>query len=224
VDKQLAGYIVEEHKPAIFVMNKWDLVKDNIPTEKMADYVRVMFPMLDHVPIAFITAKKGKNTLRLLQLAVQLHKQAGIRVSTGDLNRVVRAAIEAAPPPMMGSRQPKVFYATQIGVHPPTIVLFTNGPELFEEPYVRYLTKALRDAFPFSEVAIKVLLRARGEGSRPAPEEEPAESVPTHNEDDEDEAPIMRSPKPRAEPEPPEDDEPDQRPRKKPRGSETWDF
>jgi GTP-binding protein len=167
VDKQLAEYIVEEHKPAIFVVNKWDLVKDRIETERMANYVRAMFPMLEHVPIAFITAKKGKNTLRLLQLAVQLHKQAGVRVNTGDLNRAIRAAIDANPPPLSGNRQPKVFYATQIGVHPPTIVLFTNGPELFDDSYLRYLTKALRDTFPFSEVAIRLILRAKGE-SKPA--------------------------------------------------------
>jgi GTP-binding protein len=222
VDKQLAEYVVEEYKPAIFVVNKWDLVKESIPTEKMAEYVRAMFPMLDHVPIAFITAKKGKNTLRLLQLALQLHKQAGVRVSTGDLNRVVRAAIEASPPPMAGSRTPKVYYATQIGVFPPTVVLFTNGPELFDDSYVRYLTKTLRDAFPFSEVAIKLLLRARGEGSRPAPAEEP-EAVASAADEDGDEEPILRSPKSRSEPEP-EADEPAPRPRKKPRGSETWDF
>jgi GTP-binding protein len=224
VDKQLAEYIVEEYKPAIFVMNKWDLVKENIPTEKMADYVRAMFPMLEHVPIAFITAKKGKNTLRLLQLAVQLHKQAGVRVSTGDLNRVIRAALEANPPPLSNNRTPKVFYATQAGVHPPTVVLFTNGPELFEETYVRYLTKALRDAFPFSEVTIKVLLRARGGGKPREPDTEEIEVLAAEEIDDD--APIMRSPKarPKPEPEPPADDEPDQRPRKKPRGSDTWDF
>lgn len=221
VDKQLAEYIVEENKPAIFVVNKWDLVKDSVPTEKMGDYIRAMFPMLDHVPIAFITAQKGKNTLRLLQLAVQLHKQAGVRVSTGDLNRVVRAAIEAAPPPLAGSKLPKVFYATQIGVHPPTIVLFTNGPELFDDTYVRYLTKVLRDTFPFSEVAIKVVLRAKGEGGGRRPDEEPLAAT----EDENDDTPIVRAPKPRPQPRPPENsEEPDQRPRKKPRGSETWDF
>jgi GTP-binding protein len=222
VDKQLAEYIVEENKPAIFVVNKWDLVKESMPTEKMGDYIRAMFPMLEHVPIAFITAKKGKNTLRLLQLAVQLHKQAGVRVSTGDLNRTVRAAIEAAPPPMAGSKQPKVFYATQIGVHPPTIVLFTNGPELFDDTYVRYLTKVLRDSFPFSEVAIKVVLRAKGEGKSREPDTEVVPALAS--EEVEDEAPILRGPKLRPQPAPPEPDEPDQRPRKKPRGSETWDF
>jgi GTPase len=221
VDKQLAQYIVEENKPAIFVVNKWDLVKDSMPTEKMGDYMRAMFPMLDHVPIAFITAQKGKNTLRLLQLAVQLHKQAGIRVSTGDLNRVVRAAMEASPPPMAGSKQPKVFYATQIGVHPPTFVLFTNGPELFDDTYVRYLTKTLRDAFPFSEVSLKVVLRAKGEGVGRKPDDETLVGVPDESDDS---AEIFRAPKERPQPQVPEEDEPDQRPRKKPRGSETWDF
>ncbi|QJW97785.1 ribosome biogenesis GTPase Der [Frigoriglobus tundricola] len=224
VDKQLAQYIVEENKPAIFVVNKWDLVKESMDTEKMGEYVRLMFPMLEHVPIAFITAKQGKNVLRLLQLAVQLHKQAGIRVTTGDLNRTVQAAIEANHPPMAGSRQPKVFYATQIGVHPPTIVLFTNGPELFDETYVRYLTKVLRDTFPFSEVAIKVVLRAKGEGGRRAPDEEPIDGVPV--DDGGDEAPIVRAPRrqPLPAPPPPVVTDPEPRPRKKPRGSETWDF
>jgi GTPase len=163
VDKQLAEYIVENHKPAIFVVNKWDLVKDVMPTEKMGHYFRTMFPMLEHVPIAFITATKGKNLLRLLQLAIQLHKQAGTRVGTGDLNRVVRAAVEENSPPMSANRQPKIYYATQIGIHPPTIILFTNGPELFEQTYIRYLTKVMRDRLTFGEVAIKVVLRARSE-------------------------------------------------------------
>ncbi len=165
VDKQLAEYILEENKPAIFVVNKWDLVKDVMPTEKMGKYIRTVFSMLDHVPIAFVTAKKGKNVLRLLQLAIQLHKQAGTRVGTGDLNRCIRQAIEANAPKIRNNRQPKIFYATQVGAHPPTIVLFTNGPELFDDTYVRYLTKVLRDTFPFSEVAIKVVLRAKGESN-----------------------------------------------------------
>ncbi|MCS7272433.1 MAG: ribosome biogenesis GTPase Der, partial [Gemmataceae bacterium] len=66
VDKQLADYILQEHKPAIFVINKWDLVKNVLTTERMADYVRRVFPMLEYVPIAFITARNGKNVLRVL--------------------------------------------------------------------------------------------------------------------------------------------------------------
>lgn len=226
VDKQLAEYILEHHKPAVFVVNKWDLLKNVMPTEKMANYVRAVFPMLAHVPIAFITATHGKNALRLLQLAVQLHKQAGVRVNTGDLNRAVREAVEANPPPMRNNRTPKVYYATQIGTHPPTVVLFTNGPDLFDDTYTRYLAKVLRDTFPFSEVAIKLVLRARGEGGgRPAAVPE-VQATP----DGTDDIPVLRAtapkkPKPvRAEPANSTPlPEPTPKPRRRKPESETWD-
>jgi len=220
VDKQLAEYVLENHKPVIFVVNKWDLAKASMVTEKMANYVRAMFPMLDYVPIAFITASKGKNVLRLLHLAMQLHKQAGVRVSTGDLNRAIRAAVDANQPALRNNRQPKIFYATQIGVHPPTIVLFTNGPDLFDDTYIRYLTKVLRDTFPFSEVAIKVLLRARGEGGAWR-EDDTTEEMAILPQIDEDAPPIIR--KPGREQSERTDDEP-RRPRKRNPGAETWDF
>src|SRR5207253_1406947 len=112
----------------------------------------------------FVTATRGKNVLRLLQLASQLYKQAGTRVNTGDLNRAVRLAVETNAPPMRDNRSPRIYYATQVGTNPPTIILFTNGPDLFDETYVRYMAKVLRDSFAFSEVAIKLVLRARGDG------------------------------------------------------------
>jgi GTP-binding protein len=233
VDKQLAQYILQNYKPAVFVVNKWDLVKNAIPTDRMADYIRKIFPMLDYVPIAFITAKKGKNVLRLLQLAIQLHKQAGARVSTGDLNRTIRAALEANSPPIRNNREPKIFYATQIGTHPPTIVLFTNSAELFDDTYVRYLTKVLRDSFHFSEVAIKLVLRSKGEGAARPSDEELTDSMEETHSGEEEVPPIIRAKRQRksskvdaeqertlpAE-EPPQ---PKIRPRKKP-GSDTWDF
>src|SRR5262249_22888353 len=66
VGKQLAEFILEENKPAVFVVNKWDLVKESSPTEHFGNYLRKVFPMLDYVPIAFITAKSGKNVQALL--------------------------------------------------------------------------------------------------------------------------------------------------------------
>ena len=165
VDKRLAEYILVHHKPAIFVVNKWDLAKDRIETGKWGDYLRKVFPMLDHVPIAFVTAKDGKNVYRLLNLAQQLHKQAGRRVKTGELNRVIRDAMLANAPPVRLSRNAKVFYAAQIGTHPPTVVLVTNGPDLFDATYVRYLTKVMRDHLPFGEVAIRVILRSKADAA-----------------------------------------------------------
>jgi GTP-binding protein len=158
VDKQLAEYVLEQYKPAVFVVNKWDLMTP-LPTSKMVTYLRATFPSLEYVPLAFITAKIGKNVHAVLNLAQSLYKQAGARVSTGDLNRVVREALELAPPPLRQNRRPKVYYATQVDVCPPTIVLFTNGPELFDNTYRRYLVKAFRDKLPFHDVPVKLYLR-----------------------------------------------------------------
>jgi GTP-binding protein len=175
VDKQLADYVFDQHKPAIFVVNKWDLMKPT-PTEKFGHYLRATFPSLDFVPIAFITAKKNKNVQAVLNLAQVLHKQACTRVGTGDLNRVIRQALEQHPPPTRQNRHGKVFFATQVSVAPPTIVLFTNGPELFDNTYQRYLMKVCRDQLPFHDIPIKLHLRHKRKG-----EELPEESaeVPT---------------------------------------------
>jgi GTP-binding protein len=166
VDKQLSAYVLENYKPAIFVVNKWDLLKSSLKTGEFADYLRKVFPSLDYVPIAFITAKNGKNVQAVVNLAQNLHKQAGARVSTGDLNRVIRHALAQQAPPSRQNREAKIFYATQASAHPPTIVLFTNGPQLFDPPYLRYLEKTFRDQLPFREVPIKIYLRNK---SRPAP-------------------------------------------------------
>jgi GTP-binding protein len=173
VDKQLADYVLKEHKPAIFVVNKWDLLTP-MPTGQFAEYVHKTFPMLDYVPLAFITASSGKNVQAVLNLAQTLHKQSVARVSTGDLNRVLRQALTEQAPPMRQNRRPKVYYATQVAVQPPTIVLFTNGPELFDNTYQRYLLKTFRDRLPFNDIPIQMYLRAKsredagGEGEAPA--------------------------------------------------------
>jgi GTP-binding protein len=178
VDKQLADYILEQYKPAIFAVNKWDLL---IPmaTGEFATYLRRVFPSLDFVPIAFTTAKEGKNVYAVLNLAQNLFKQASRRVHTGDLNRVLRRALEQQPPPLRQNRRPKIFYATQVATNPPTIVLFTNGPELFDPTYQRYLLKAFRDHLAFPDVPIKLYLRQAHRGAeRLESEREKSEQKP----------------------------------------------
>jgi GTP-binding protein len=179
VDKQLAEYVLEQNKPAIFVINKWDLMVP-MPTSKFGTYIRATFPNLDYVPIAFITAKSGKNVQTVLNLAQNLFKQASRRMSTGDLNKVVRQALEKQPPPLRQNRRPKVYYATQVATNPPTIVLFTNEPDLFDNTYERYLLKFFRDSLPFAEVPIKLYLRRkRRDEQMPAEVKEPAPPAET---------------------------------------------
>jgi GTPase len=166
VDKQLADYILQQYTPAIFVVNKWDLMVP-MPTSKFGSYLRAVFPSLDFVPIAFITARSGKNVHAVLNLAQNVYKQASQRVSTGDLNRVIREALTQQPPPMRQNRRPKIYYATQVAVNPPTIVLFTNGPELFDNTYQRFLVKTLRERLAFTDVPVKLYLRHKRRGEQP---------------------------------------------------------
>ncbi|MBI1913861.1 MAG: ribosome biogenesis GTPase Der [Planctomycetes bacterium] len=175
VDKQLAEYVLEQHKPVIFVVNKWDLMAP-MPTGKFGQYLRMTFPSLDFVPVAFITATSGKNVYAVLNLAQNLHKQASARVGTSELNRVLREALDQHAPPLRQNRRPKVYFATQVASNPPTIVLFTNGPDLFDKTYQRYLLKTFRDQLPFREIPIKLHLRhrRRGEQAPPGPEEQAA--------------------------------------------------
>ncbi len=168
-DKQLCQTILEEYKPSMFVVNKWDLYAGQVSTDEWAQYIRDELPSLRDVPIAFVTGKTGKNVKTLINHAQMLFRQARERASTADLNRVIRAAMEHNPPPSGAyHRPPKIYFATQVDVQPPTIVLMCNDPTAFEETYRRYLLGALRDALPFSEVPIKLYLRKRE--STPNPE------------------------------------------------------
>jgi GTP-binding protein len=161
IDKQLSEYIGQQYRPCVFVVNKWDLLADTMPTDKWVSYLRDTFRTMWYVPIAFITGQTGKNVKALLNHAQMLYKQASARVATGQLNRLVRSALEYSPPPLYKNRRPKVYYATQVATHPPTIVLFCNNPQALSQPYRRYLLGVFRERLPFGEVPIKLYLRRR---------------------------------------------------------------
>lgn len=179
VDKQLCDYIAQQYKPCIFVVNKWDLYAGQIPTEKWVSYLYDTFRSMRFVPIAFITGQTGKNVKALLNHSQNMFQQTRSRVSTADLNKVIRAAVDKNPPPMAAWRQPKVYFGTQVGTEPPTIVLFCNFPKDFSAPYQRYLLGVLRDNLPFKEVPIKLYLRRRESG-------DPADKKPDTWREDED--------------------------------------
>lgn len=161
VDKQLMGYVLDNFKPVIFVINKWDQLHGTVPTDRWVRYLRSQFPTLAYAPIAFITGQTGKNVKTLLNHATMLFKQSRSRVSTGVLNRVVHAAVEAHLPPLYQNRRPKIYYATQVSTEPPTIVLMCSEPKAFSNDYRRYLLGVLRDHLSFAEVPIKLYLHRR---------------------------------------------------------------
>ncbi|MEA3366721.1 MAG: ribosome biogenesis GTPase Der [Planctomycetota bacterium] len=174
VDKHLGAEIEKQMKPVVLVVNKWDLAKGRAGTDEFADYLGKMLPGLNYAPLAFTTATAARNVLATIDLARALVKQAHTRVPTGTLNRVLRSAIRENQPPSPTATLPKIYYATQVAVAPPTIVLFVNHPDLFTQSYRRFIENRMRDELPFAEVPIRLLFRAHnpedqraGRGKRP---------------------------------------------------------
>ena len=93
-----------------------------------------------------------------------LFKQSRQRVSTGQLNRILKDALQRTPPPLFQNRRPKIYYGTQVGVQPPTIVLFVNNPDWVSDSYQRFIINRFRELLPYPEDPIRLILRARGKG------------------------------------------------------------
>ncbi len=162
VDKQLAGYIIDEFKPVILVVNKWDLVEDQATQEDYHEYIEKMMPHLAYAPISFISAQEGVNLAQTVALAQQLHEQASTRVGTGELNRSIEEILALrGPSHKRGTQQPKVLYVTQVSVCPPTLVFFVNGLQSFTHTYRRFLLNELRERMPYPEVPIRLMFRPR---------------------------------------------------------------
>lgn len=164
VDKSLAGEIAEHYKPAVFVVNKWDLAGEASP-DAYGDYLARSFPELDFAPVSLTVATTGENVPETLRLSEQLFEQARTRVPTGRLNEVIEEiTAQRGPSHRRGTRPPKILYASQVGTEPPTIVCFVNDVRSFDESYRRFLVNQLRERVPFAEVPIRLFIRQRRGG------------------------------------------------------------
>ncbi|MBI4616195.1 MAG: ribosome biogenesis GTPase Der [Planctomycetes bacterium] len=166
VDKKIAHAIRDAEKPCALVVNKWDLARaKNLATGTYEEYLEKTLPGMGLAPIAFASAKTGKNVQGTLDLAETLFRQAGTRVSTPELNRALREALERHPPRTRKAVQPKIYYATQTGVRPPSILVFCNSPKAFSAGYRRFLEGFVGERFDIAEVPIRFNLKARPRGT-----------------------------------------------------------
>lgn len=161
-DSKIAGYAYEAGRACIFVVNKWDtLEKDNSSVGKFVDRIRTDFKYLPFAPILFISAKTGQRISSVLSEVDKVMGEYGKRVGTGELNRVIGAATEAHPPPVVLGRRLKIYYGTQVSTRPPTFTLFVSKPEGIHFSYERYLANKIREAFGFTGTPIRLLFRGR---------------------------------------------------------------
>lgn len=161
VDKQLTKEIQEQFKPCVIVVNKWDKVPDHLKTEDFMEYLTSELRGLDYCPIVFVSALHNDLVTNAVNTACDLYEQANHRVGTGELNRVLKRILsERGPSPRLG-KQAKIYFATMPAVHPPTIALFVNHVDLFDQQYKRYMINRFRELLPYEEVPIKLLIRPR---------------------------------------------------------------
>ncbi len=161
-DKHVAGIAHDAGKGVIIVYNKWDTVDKNERTmHEIEKKIRAEFLYLDYAPIAFTSAKNHSRIQQLIPLIDQVHEACAMRVPTNVLNDVVLDAQMINPPKPHNGRQLRIYYVSQVGVEPPTIVLFVNDPELLHFSYKRYIENKIREAFDFTGTPIRILARQR---------------------------------------------------------------
>jgi GTP-binding protein len=161
-DAHVVGHVLEAGKGLVLVLNKWDAVaKDEKTADDLLHTLRQDAPYLSWADIVFASARTGARIDRVLGEARRVAEERFRRIPTGELNRVITDAVRQHPPSHVRNRLPKVFYATQVSVAPPTFVIFVNDPELIHFSYRRYLENRIRDAYGFLGTPIRLILRQR---------------------------------------------------------------
>lgn len=161
-DKHVAGYAHEAGKGVILVYNKWDAVeKDEHTMAEIEKKLRAHFLYLSYAPIAFVSALKRQRINTLLPLIDAVHENCALRIQTNVLNEVIMDAQLMNPPHPHNGKRLKIYYASQVSVCPPTIVLFVNDPELLHFSYKRFIENRLREAFGFEGTTIRIIARER---------------------------------------------------------------
>ena len=163
-DTKIIGYVHEQGKPSLIVMNKWDLIeKDTNTIYKFEEKLKEDLKFMDYFKSVYISAKTGQRTEKLFALIDEVVAHANFRVNTGTLNDLISDTVRANEPPSYNGRRLKVYYSSQVSVCPPTFVLKVNSADLMHFSYERFLENVLRKNFDFSGTPIRILARENGE-------------------------------------------------------------
>ena len=161
-DTHVGQYIEEYNRPCIIVVNKWDLVdKDSKTMQKWTDDIRGTYKYLDYAPIVFLSALENKRVHTLFPAIEEAYNAYHTRISTSVLNDVIQDAVLMFPPSDFNGGKLKIYYASQVGVEPPTIAIFVNEQKYLHFSYYRYLENQLRKNFDFYATPIKLEFRKR---------------------------------------------------------------
>lgn len=163
-DTKIIGFVHEQGKPSLIVMNKWDLVeKDTNTINKFEAKLKEDLKFMDYFKSLYISAKTGQRAEKIFALIDEVYAHSNFRVPTGTLNDLISDTVRANEPPSYNGRRMKVYYSSQVAVAPPTFVLKVNSADLMHFSYERFLENVIRKNFDFSGTPIKIYARENGE-------------------------------------------------------------
>lgn len=163
-DLHIAGYVEEQKKGLVVVVNKWDLIeKDHSTMDEYRARAARELDFMAYAPVVFISAKLGQRVAQVIEKALEVLEQREKRISTAALNKVLKEAVAKHQPPSRPGKWVKFFYATQADTAPPTFVFFCNDPKQIHFSYRRYLENELREAFGFQGTPLRLSFRDRHE-------------------------------------------------------------
>ena len=163
-DAHIAGFILDEWKSTVVIVNKWDLVeKDAFTMEEFTRKIRADLNFMDYVPLLFISAKTGQRVDQVLPMALRVQEERLARLTTSKINEVIHRAQDAHPHPSHAGRQLKMFYGTQVRSDPPTFMIYVNDPKLMHFSYLRYLENQIRAEYGFLGTPIRIVTKGRRE-------------------------------------------------------------
>lgn len=163
-DVRIAGYVHEENKPSIVIMNKWDLVeKDGHTINEYKKDLEEKLSFMSYFKPLFLSALTGKKCEKIMSTVLEVYENSSRRLTTGTLNEVIQQAILAQEPPYKNGKRLKIMYATQAETNPPTFVIFVNDANLVHFSYERFLENRLRQAINLEGTPIKLVFRNRKE-------------------------------------------------------------
>ena len=161
-DTKIIGYVHEQGKPSVIVMNKWDLIeKDTNTINKFEDKLKEDLKFMDYFQSVYVSAKTGQRAEKIMKEVDRVYSNAHMRIPTGTLNDLILDTVRANEPPSYNGRRLKVYYSSQVAVAPPTFVLFVNSSDLMHFSYERFLENSIRKAFDFSGTPIKIVTREK---------------------------------------------------------------
>jgi GTP-binding protein len=163
-DQHIAGFITDAWKSVVVVVNKWDAIEKDAQTmNDFTRHVRQQLNFLDYVPVLFISAKTGQRVEQVLPAALTVQEERVRRISTSQINKLIRDAQDRHAAPSRTGRQLKMYYGTQVRADPPTFLLYVNEPELVHFTYERFIENRFREAFTFAGTPIRFVFKARRE-------------------------------------------------------------